>query len=41
MLPGFLARAAQVLLGHEGRSPHLKAARGATLVLLLVMSAGI
>ncbi|MGW0700099.1 potassium channel family protein [Streptomyces sp. NPDC002867] len=40
MLPGFLTRAVGVLLGREGRSLHLKAAGGATVVLVLVMLGG-
>ncbi|MFF7046984.1 potassium channel family protein [Streptomyces griseorubiginosus] len=40
MLPGFLTRAFGVLLGREGRSLHLKAAGGATAVLLVVMLLG-
>ncbi|MFJ9822199.1 potassium channel family protein [Streptomyces sp. NPDC101151] len=40
MLSGFLARAVAVLLGREGRSLHLKAAGGTTLVLVLVMLGG-
>ncbi len=40
MLPGFLARALLLLRGREGRSLHLKAAGGATAVLLAVMLAG-
>jgi voltage-gated potassium channel len=39
MLPGFLIRAVQ-LLRREDRSLHLKAAGGATVVLLVVMLAG-
>lgn len=41
MLPGFLTRAAELLLGREGRSLHLKAARAATAVLGVVMVVGI
>ncbi|GAA3846513.1 pH-gated potassium channel KcsA [Streptomyces coacervatus] len=40
MLPGFLARAVELLLGREGRSLHLKAAGGATALLGAVMLAG-
>ncbi|KOG29379.1 potassium channel family protein [Streptomyces resistomycificus] len=40
MLPGFLARAVETLLGREGRSLHLKAAGWATLVLVVVMLLG-
>ncbi|MGW8994170.1 potassium channel family protein [Streptomyces zhihengii] len=40
MVPGFLTRAVAVLLGREGRSLHLKAAGGATVVLVLVMLGG-
>ena len=40
MLPGFLARAVELLTGREGRSLHVKAAGGATLVLLVVMLTG-
>ena len=40
MLPGFLTRAVQLLLGWEGRSLHLKAAGGATVVLGVVMLVG-
>jgi len=40
MLPGFLSRAVELLLGREGRSLHLKAAGGATAVLLVVMLTG-
>ncbi|MEU6141883.1 potassium channel family protein [Streptomyces sp. NPDC047081] len=40
MLPGFLARTIELLLGREGRSLHLKAAGGATAVLAVVMLAG-
>ncbi|KAB1141539.1 potassium channel family protein [Streptomyces luteolifulvus] len=40
MLPGFLARAVELLRGKEGRSLHLKAAGGATLVLVVVMLLG-
>jgi voltage-gated potassium channel len=40
MLPGFLARAVEVLLGREGRSLHLKAAGGATVVLAVAMLLG-
>ncbi|MGW7301579.1 potassium channel family protein [Streptomyces sp. NPDC054829] len=40
MLPGFLARVLAFLLGREGRSLHLKAATGATVVLGLVTLAG-
>ncbi|MFK4101529.1 potassium channel family protein [Streptomyces sp. NPDC019531] len=40
MLPGFLTRAVELLLGREGRSLHLKAAGGATAVLLVVMLTG-
>ena len=40
MLPGFLARAVELLLGRQGRSLHLKAAGGATAVLGVVMLIG-
>ncbi|WP_371667950.1 potassium channel family protein [Streptomyces sp. NBC_00289] len=40
MLPAFLARAVESLLAREGRSLHVKAAGGATLVLLVVMLTG-
>ncbi|MET7733287.1 potassium channel family protein [Streptomyces sp. NPDC005402] len=40
MLPGFLSRVVELMLGREGRSLHLRAAGGATLVLLLVMLTG-
>lgn len=42
MLPGFLTRAVELLLGRNdrGRSLHLKAAGGATAVLLVVMLLG-
>ncbi|MDH6630133.1 voltage-gated potassium channel [Streptomyces sp. LBL] len=40
MLPGFLARAIEALLGREGRSLHLRAAGGALLVLVVVMLTG-
>lgn len=40
MLPGFLSRAVELLLGREGRPLHLKAAGGATAVLLVVMLTG-
>ncbi|UUU26353.1 potassium channel family protein [Streptomyces sp. DSM 40750] len=45
MLPGFLTRAVELLLGREGRgrsgrSLHLKAAGGATAVLVVVMLLG-
>ncbi|MET7475284.1 ion channel [Streptomyces sp. NPDC005648] len=40
MLPGFLARVVESLLGREGRSLHLKAAGGATVVLAVVMLIG-
>jgi voltage-gated potassium channel len=40
MLPGFLTRAVELLLGREGRSLHLKAAGGATVVLVAVMLCG-
>ncbi|MFF4501226.1 potassium channel family protein [Streptomyces sp. NPDC001401] len=40
MLPGFLARAVELLLGREGRSLHVKAAGGATAVLGVVMLVG-
>jgi voltage-gated potassium channel len=39
MLPGFLARI-EALFGREGRSLHVKAAGGATLVLVAVMLTG-
>ncbi|WP_371574719.1 potassium channel family protein [Streptomyces sp. NBC_01314] len=41
MLPGFLTRAVELLLGREGGRPlHLKAAGGATAVLAVVMLLG-
>ena len=40
MLPGFLTRAVELLLGRDGRSLHLKAAGGATVALLVVMLLG-
>ncbi|WP_319020244.1 potassium channel family protein [Streptomyces peucetius] len=40
MLPGFLTRAMDVLLGRKDRSLHLKAAGGATAVLAITMLAG-
>ncbi|MEU6372876.1 potassium channel family protein [Streptomyces sp. NPDC046909] len=40
MLPGFLARVVESLLGREGRSLHVKAAGGATAVLVAVMLLG-
>ncbi|MGY5104650.1 potassium channel family protein [Streptomyces sp. 900105245] len=40
MLPGFFTRVFAVLVGREGRSLHVKAAGGATIVLVLVMLAG-
>ncbi|MGI5459846.1 potassium channel family protein [Streptomyces sp. CA-249302] len=40
MLPGFLARTIESLLGREGRSLHLKAAGGATALLAVVMLLG-
>jgi len=40
MLPGFLTRAVELLLGREGRSLHLKAAGAATAVLGVVMLVG-
>ncbi|MGW0705595.1 potassium channel family protein [Streptomyces sp. NPDC002643] len=42
MLPGFLTRAVELLLGREGqhRPLHLKAAGGATAVLVVVMLLG-
>lgn len=40
MLPGFLARTVELLLGREGRSLHLKAAGGATAILAVVMVIG-
>jgi voltage-gated potassium channel len=40
MLPGFWTRAVELLLGREGRSLHLKAAGGATAVLVVVMATG-
>ncbi|TXS58240.1 potassium channel family protein [Streptomyces sp. t39] len=40
MVPGFLTRAVDVLLGREGRSLHLRAAGAATAVLVLVMLGG-
>lgn len=42
MLPGFLGRAVELLLGRErrGRPLHLKAAGGATAVLVVVMLLG-
>ncbi|MER5428441.1 potassium channel family protein [Streptomyces sp. NPDC002588] len=40
MLAGLWTRALDLLLGREGRSLHLKAAGGATAVLLVAMLAG-
>ncbi|WP_328549686.1 potassium channel family protein [Streptomyces sp. NBC_00366] len=40
MLPGFLTRAVELLLGREGRSLHVKAAGAATAVLGVVMLIG-
>ncbi|MBA2946817.1 two pore domain potassium channel family protein [Streptomyces sp. PSKA28] len=40
MLPGFLAKVVESLLGREGRSLHLKAAGGATVVLAVTMLMG-
>ncbi|MFE7168328.1 potassium channel family protein [Streptomyces sp. NPDC057616] len=40
MLPGFLARAVELLRGREGRSLHVKAAGAATAVLGVVMLLG-
>ncbi|MGW3104507.1 ion channel [Streptomyces sp. NPDC001100] len=40
MLPGFLTRAVELLLGREGRSLHLKAAGAATVLLGAVMLVG-
>lgn len=40
MLPGFLTRAVELLLGREGRSLHVKAAGGGTAVLGVVMLVG-
>ena len=40
LLPGFLTRAVELLLGREGRSLHLKAAGAATAVLGVVMLTG-
>ncbi|MER5303014.1 potassium channel family protein [Streptomyces lasiicapitis] len=40
MLPGFLTRAVELLLGREGRSLHLKAAGGATALLAVTMLVG-
>ncbi|MET8076467.1 potassium channel family protein [Streptomyces sp. NPDC005303] len=40
MLPGFLTRVAELMLGRDGRSLHRRAAGGATLVLLMVMLTG-
>ncbi|EMF52163.1 potassium channel family protein [Streptomyces bottropensis] len=41
MLPGFLTRAVELLLGREGsHSLHLRAAGGATVVLVVVMLLG-
>ncbi|KOU55507.1 voltage-gated potassium channel [Streptomyces sp. MMG1533] len=40
MLPGFVAKAVEALFGRESRPLHLKAAGGATLVLVLVMLTG-
>ena len=40
MLPGFLTRVVELMLGREGRPLHRRAAGGATLVLLVVMLAG-
>lgn len=40
MLPGFLTRAVELLLGREGRSLHLRAAGGATAALGVVTLVG-
>ncbi|WP_329348473.1 ion channel [Streptomyces sp. NBC_01261] len=40
MLPGFLTRAVELLLGKQGRSLHLRAAGAATVVLGVVMLVG-
>lgn len=40
MLPGFLTRAVELLLGREGRSLHLGAAGGAAAALGVVMLVG-
>ncbi|MFF8359884.1 potassium channel family protein [Streptomyces chartreusis] len=40
MVPGFLARAVDLLLGRQGRSLHFKAAGAATVVLLFVVLVG-
>ncbi|MFF7070878.1 potassium channel family protein [Streptomyces pseudovenezuelae] len=40
MLPGILARMVELMHGREGRSLHVKAAGGATAVLLAVMLTG-
>jgi voltage-gated potassium channel len=40
MLPGFLTKAVELLLGRDGRSLHLRAAGGATVALLVVMLGG-
>jgi voltage-gated potassium channel len=40
VLPGFLTRAVELLLGRQGRSLHLKAAGAATAVLGVVMLLG-
>ncbi|MET8830391.1 potassium channel family protein [Streptomyces sp. NPDC004610] len=40
MLPGFLARAVEALLGRHGRSLHLKAAGAATAILIVVTLVG-
>jgi len=40
MLPGFLTKAVELLLGREGRSLHLRAAGGTTATLVAVMLAG-
>jgi voltage-gated potassium channel len=40
VLPGFLTKAVDLLLGREGRSLHLKAAGGATVVLGITMLVG-
>ncbi|MFE7273478.1 potassium channel family protein [Streptomyces sp. NPDC057623] len=40
MIPGFLARAVELLLGRQGRSLHFKAAGAATVVLAVVILVG-
>ncbi|MDX3453970.1 potassium channel family protein [Streptomyces sp. ME02-8801-2C] len=40
MLPGFLTKAVELLLGREGRPLHLRVAGGATAALVVVMLTG-